>query len=69
VTCPCGKDCRERSAECHSRCERYLAYEREKHAEYARKAARGDRNGKTCGMERMGRESARKEREGRRHWR
>lgn len=28
LTNPCGKDCKERSATCHSVCEKYLAYEK-----------------------------------------
>lgn len=34
MKCPCTRECPERSAECHGSCERYKAYEVEKHEEY-----------------------------------
>ena len=38
LKCPCTRDCVNRSATCHSECDAYKAYEREKHAEYAARA-------------------------------
>ena len=32
--CPCTRNCEKRSATCHSECEEYLEYEKEKMASY-----------------------------------
>ena len=35
---PCDKKCPDRSAECHSRCGKWLEYEKARNEEYARRA-------------------------------
>ena len=35
--CPCGKNCKERNAVCHGRCEKYSVYEKKLHAWYEEK--------------------------------
>lgn len=32
---PCSRDCKERSADCHSTCEKYLAFRKKREAVYA----------------------------------
>ena len=34
VKCPCTQNCEKRSATCHSKCEKYLEYEKKKMASY-----------------------------------
>lgn len=34
VKCPCTRNCEKRSATCHSECEEYLEYEKEKMKSY-----------------------------------
>lgn len=36
--CPCTRDCTERSAMCHTVCERYALYRAQKEADYANRA-------------------------------
>lgn len=35
---PCTKECPDRSAECHSKCDKWLEYEKARNAEYERTA-------------------------------
>lgn len=42
---PCDKNCPDRSAECHSRCEKWLEYEKARNEEYARRAEEKQKEG------------------------
>ena len=39
MKCPCTKDCPRRSAECHSVCPEWLAYEQERNQQYKERYA------------------------------
>lgn len=64
---PCVKDCADRCAGCHASCEKYLAYERKKQAEYAERARESDLNYNTPARNALYREEDRMRRAGRRH--
>lgn len=38
VKMPCKRDCPDRKAECHAKCEKWLEYEKARNAEYERVA-------------------------------
>lgn len=45
---PCERNCPSRTAECHTKCAPYLAYEEAKQAEYRANWAERDRNDYTA---------------------
>ena len=42
TSCPCTRDCAERSALCHTVCERYALYRAQKEADYTNRAMRAE---------------------------
>lgn len=41
-SCPCARDCAERSALCHTVCERYALYRAQKEADYTNRARQAE---------------------------
>lgn len=64
---PCVKDCADRCAGCHASCEKYLAYERQKQAEYSDRARKSDLGNYTKARGAIYRAADRMRRSGRRH--
>lgn len=61
---PCQRGCQRRTAECHTKCAPYLAYEEAKQAEYRANVAERDRNAYTADAEKRSRSVARLKRMG-----
>ena len=67
ITHPCVKGCADRCAGCHAGCEKYLAYEQRKQAEYAERSRKSDLGNYTKARSAMYREADRMRRSGRHH--
>lgn len=61
---PCERDCPRRTAECHSKCAPYLAYEEAKQAEYRAREVERSRDAYTADAEKRSRSVARLKRMG-----
>lgn len=61
---PCERDCPRRTAECHTKCAPYLAYEEAKQEEYRANQAERERNAYTSDAEKRSRSVARMKRMG-----
>ena len=61
---PCERDCPRRTAECHTKCAPYLAYEEAKQAEYRAREVERSRDAYTADAEKRSRSVARLKRMG-----